>query len=223
MTVLIAEDERDLNNIIKKKLESDGYNVDNCYDGEEAINYLAVCEYDAVLLDIMMPKADGYEVVKYMREKSISTPVIFLTAKDSVDDIVKGLDCGANDYLVKPFSFAELGARLRAVTRKHFNMTGNILTVNDLTLDISTKSVKRAGKEIILSAKEYSLLEYLMMNKNIVLSKEKIENHVWNAEYEGGTNVVAVYINYLREKIDGKSEKKLISTVRGSGYVIRGE
>lgn len=223
MTVLLAEDERDLNNIIKKKLESDGYSVDNCYDGEEAISYLAVCEYDAVLLDIMMPMADGYEVVKFMRDKGIATPVIFLTAKDSVDDIVKGLDCGANDYLVKPFSFAELGARLRAATRKHFNMTDNILKVDDLTIDISTKSVKRAGKEIILSAKEYALLEYLMMNKNIVLSKEKIENHVWNAEYEGGTNVVAVYINYLREKIDGKSKRKLISTVRGSGYVIQGE
>lgn len=223
MTVLLAEDERDLNSIIRKKLESDGYNVDTCYDGEEAMNYLAVCEYDAVLLDIMMPKADGYDVVKFMREKGITTPVIFLTAKDSVDDIVKGLDSGANDYLVKPFSFQELGARLRVATRKQFSITGNILSVDDLTLDISTKTVKRAGKEIILSAKEYALLEYLMINKNIVLSKAKIESHVWNAEYEGGTNVVAVYINYLREKIDSDSEKKLIGTVRGSGYVIRGE
>lgn len=223
MTVLLAEDERDLNSIICKKLESDGYNVDTCYDGEEAMNYLAVCEYDAVLLDIMMPKADGYDVVKFMREKGITTPVIFLTAKDSVDDIVKGLDSGANDYLVKPFSFQELGARLRVATRKQFSITGNILSVDDLTLDISTKTVKRAGKEIILSAKEYALLEYLMINKNIVLSKAKIESHVWNAEYEGGTNVVAVYINYLREKIDSDSEKKLIGTVRGSGYVIRGE
>lgn len=223
MTILLAEDERDLNNIICKKLKSDGYNVDACYDGSEAMHYLAVCEYDAVLLDIMMPKADGYEVVKFMREKGITTPVIFLTAKDSVDDIVKGLDCGANDYLIKPFSFKELGARLRSATRNHFNIAGNILSVDDLTLDISTKTVKRAGKEIMLSAKEYALLEYLMINKNIVLSKEKIEDHVWNAEYEGGTNLVAVYINYLREKIDSKSEKKLIITVRGSGYVIRGE
>ena len=168
-----------------------------------------------------MPKADGYAVLRYLRDRGKTTPVLFLTAKDSVADRVRGLDSGANDYLVKPFSFEELSARLRAMTRTAFGTVSNILSIEDLTLDCASHAVKRGGKEIILSAREYALLEYFMLNQGIVLSREKIENHIWNFEYEGGTNVVDVYISYLRKKIDDGHEIKLIRTVRGRGYVLR--
>lgn len=221
MRILLAEDERDLNRIITKKLTSDGYSVDSCMDGEEAIDILSYTDYDAVILDIMMPKADGFAVLKYIRDAGKTTPVLFLTARDAVADRVKGLDSGANDYLVKPFSFEELSARLRAMTRTAFGLSSNILSVADLTMDCAAHVVKRAGKEILLSAREYAMLEYFMHNQGIVLSREKIEDHIWNFEYEGGTNVVDVYISYLRRKIDGGHDVKLIHTVRGRGYVLR--
>ena len=221
MRILLAEDERDLNRIITQKLSSDGYSVDSCFDGEEAIDYLSLTDYDAIILDIMMPKADGLTVLRQLRQAGKATPVLFLTARDSISDRVKGLDSGANDYLVKPFSFEELSARLRAMTRSPFGMTSNILTVADLTLDCASHAVQRNGKDISLSAKEYALLEYLMRNRGVVLSREKIENHIWNFDYKGGTNVVDVYIRYLRRKIDEGQPTKLIHTVRGSGYVLR--
>jgi len=221
MRILLAEDEKDFNHIITQKLTSDGYSVDSCFDGQDAIDILSYTEYDAIILDIMMPKADGYTVLQALRNIGKTTPVLFLTAKDSIPDRVKGLDSGANDYLVKPFSFEELTARIRAMTRREFGMSNNILTVNDLSLDCATHIVKRAEKEIQLSAKEYALLEYLMYNQGIILSREKIENHIWNFEYEGGTNVVDVYISYLRKKIDEDHETKLIHTIRGRGYVLR--
>lgn len=220
MRILIAEDERSLNKLIEKKLTADGYSVDCCFDGEEAIHILSYTDFDAVILDIMMPKADGYEVLKQLREAGKKTPVIFLTARDSVTDRVKGLDSGANDYLIKPFAFEELLARLRAVTRPSFGMTGNIIKVSDLIIDCSKHTVSRGGKDIILSAKEYALLEYLMRNSGIVISRQKIEDHIWNFNYEGGTNVVDVYISFLRRKIDDGHDIKLIKTVRGRGYVI---
>ena len=220
MRILIAEDERSLNEIIVKKLTSDGYSVDACFDGEEAISVLSYTDYDAVILDIMMPKADGFAVLRSLREAGKTTPVLFLTAKDAVSDRVKGLDSGANDYLVKPFAFEELSARLRAITRVPFGMAENVIAVSDLTLDGSRQTVKRAGKDISLSGKEYALLEYLMRNSGLVLSREKIENHIWNFDYEGGTNVVDVYISYLRRKVDDGFDKKLIHTVRGRGYVL---
>ena len=220
MRILLAEDERSLNEIIVKKLTSDGYSVDSCFDGEEAISVLSYTDYDAVILDIMMPKADGYAVLRSLREAGKTTPVLFLTAKDAVSDRVKGLDSGANDYLVKPFAFEELSARLRAITRVPFGMAENVIAVADLTLDCSRQTVKRAGKDISLSGKEYALLEYLMRNSGLVLSREKIENHIWNFDYEGGTNVVDVYISYLRRKVDDGFDKKLIHTVRGRGYVL---
>lgn len=223
MRILFAEDERDLNDIITKKLTSQGYSVDSVYDGEEAIDILSYTDYDAVILDIMMPKADGFAVLRALRSKGKSTPVLFLTARDSVQDRVAGLDSGANDYLVKPFSVEELLARIRAMTRTAFGVSDSLLTVGDLTMDTAAKVVKRGGKEIPLSAKEYALLEYLMHNAGIVLSREKIENHIWNFDYEGGTNVVDVYIRYLRKKIDEGYDKKLIHTVRGRGYVLREE
>ena len=221
MRILIAEDERDLNRIITQKLTSDGYRVDSAYDGKEAINILSYTDYDAVILDVMMPKADGFEVLKALRDSGKKTPVLFLTARDSLRDKVKGLDSGANDYLVKPFSFEELTARLRAMTRASFGESENILTVGDLVMDCSKKTVRRGDKDIVLSAKEFALLEYLMHNKGKVLSRERIEDHIWNFDYEGGTNVVDVYISYLRRKIDEGHEKKLIHTVRGHGYSVR--
>lgn len=223
MRILFAEDERDLNHIITKKLTSQGYSVDSVYDGEEAIDILSYTDYDAVILDIMMPKADGFAVLRALRGAGKNTPVLFLTARDSVQDRVAGLDSGANDYLVKPFSVEELLARIRAMTRTAFGVSDSLLSVGDLTMDTAAKIVKRGGKEIPLSAKEYALLEYLMHNVGIVLSREKIENHIWNFDYEGGTNVVDVYIRYLRKKIDEEYDKKLIHTVRGRGYVLREE
>lgn len=221
MRLMICEDEHDLNRIIKMKLTSDGYSVDSCYDGEEALDLLDLTDYDAVILDIMLPKIDGLEVLRRMRLKGDMTPVLLLTAKDSVSDKVKGLDGGANDYLVKPFSFEELTARIRAMLRKNFGVSSNIITVADLSVDLSAHRVSRGGEEIVLSSKEFSLLEYLICNKGVVLSREKIENHIWNYDYEGGTNVVDVYISYLRRKIDDGRDVKLIHTVRGSGYVLR--
>ncbi len=221
MRILLAEDERDLNRIITQKLTSDGYSVDSCFDGKEAIDFLSFTEYDAVICDIMMPKADGYAVLQSIRNAGKTTPVLFLTARDSIADRVKGLDSGANDYLVKPFSFEELMARIRAMTRKSHGLGNNQLEVADLVLDLTSKQVTRGGREITLSAKEYSLLEYMMYNAGIVLSREKIEDHIWNYDYEGGTNVVDVYVSYLRRKIDDGQDVKLIHTVRGQGYVLK--
>ncbi len=223
MRLLLAEDERDLNRIITKKLTSSGYSVDSFFDGQEAIDVLAYTDYDAVILDIMMPKADGFAVLRAIRDAGKTTPVLFLTARDAVSDRVKGLDSGANDYLIKPFSFDELLARIRAMTRTSFGAADNLLTVADITLDTKTQVVRRAGREVTLSAKEYALLEYLMHNQGMILSREKIENHIWNLDYEGGTNVVDVYISYLRKKLDEGREKKLIQTVRGRGYMLKEE
>ena len=221
MRLLLAEDERDLNRLITKKLTSAGYSVDSFFDGEEAIHVLSYTDYDGVILDIMMPKADGIAVLRALRERGKTTPVLFLTARDAIADRVRGLDSGANDYLLKPFAFDELLARIRAMTRLSFGASESVLTVGDLTLNLATQEVRRGGQPITLSAKEYALLEYLMHNQGIVLSREKIENHIWNLDYEGGTNVVDVYISYLRKKIDEGRKEKLIHTVRGRGYVLR--
>lgn len=221
MRILIAEDEKDLNSIITRQLTNEGYSVDSCENGADAIRILSYTDYDAVVLDIMMPKADGFEVLRSLRSAGKSVPVLFLTARDSISDRVKGLDSGANDYLVKPFSLEELSARIRAMTRSAFGNMSSVLAAADLTLDCASHIVKRDEKEIALSAKEYALLEYLMLNKGKILSREKIEDHIWNFDYEGGTNVVDVYISYLRRKIDEGREEKLIHTVRGQGYVLR--
>lgn len=223
MRILIAEDEKDLNDLIKKKLTSEGYSVDACMDGQEALDYLLSTEYDGAVLDITMPRKDGLQVVREIRSQGIKTPVIFLTARDAVEQRVEGLDSGASDYMVKPFSFQELLARLRVLTRKTYQIDSNELAAADLTMDTVTQEVRRAGVRIELSAREYALLKYMLLNKNAVLSREQIENHVWNYDYEGGTNVVDVYIRYLRKKIDDEHEKKLIQTVRGRGYVLRDE
>lgn len=223
MRLLYAEDEEDLNKVVTKKLTEEGFSVDSCFDGREAIDNVQFTEYDAAILDIMMPHAGGFAVLKELRKLKKNTPVLFLTARDSIEDRVTGLDSGANDYLVKPFSFEELLARIRVLTREKHNLTENILSIGDLELNLSSHIVTRGGTEINLTSKEYQLLEYLLYNKEKVLSREKIENHIWNYDYEGGTNVIDVYIRYLRKKIDDGFPTKLIHTVRGAGYVIREE
>ena len=221
MRILFAEDEKSLNKIITKQLKAAGYSVDSCFDGGEAYDLITMTDYDAAIFDVMMPVMNGFELVKKIRAKGIDVPVLFLTARDSIEDRVTGLDIGADDYLVKPFSFDELSARLRVMTRKKYGKKTGVITIDDLSIDTASMHVERAGKSIPLSAKEYELLRYLAMNKGVVLSRGKIEDQIWNYDYEGGTNVVDVYIRYLRKKIDDGFDKKLIHTVRGAGYVIK--
>ena len=223
MRILVVEDERDLNRIISKRLSAAGYSVDACYNGAEALDYMAAADYDAAIFDVMMPVLDGFSAVRRLRAQGDDTPVLFLTARDAVGDRVEGLDLGANDYLVKPFAFDELLARIRAMTRRAAGSSTNVFTCGDLVLDTAKHSVQRAGRAIELSAREFAVLEYLIRNKGAVLSRESIENNVWNYDWEGGTNVVDVYVSYLRRKIDADFDKKLIHTVRGVGWVLRDE
>ncbi len=223
MRILIAEDDMELNKIIVKKLTAEGHAVDACFNGQDAIDYIESTGYDAAVLDIMMPGMDGLEAVRELRKRGNLTPVIFLTARDTVADKVKGLDTGANDYLVKPFSFDELNARIRAITRTIARNPTNLYTLADLTLNTETHEVRRGEKLISLTAREYMLLEYLLRNKNRVLSRQKIEDSIWNYNYEGGTNVVDVYISYLRKKIDDGYDPKLIHTVHRVGYCMKVE
>ena len=223
MRILVVEDERDLNRILTKTLSAEGCSVDACFDGLEALDYLSGASYDVIVLDRMMPRMDGMELLSRLRAQGDETPVIFLTAKDAVSERVRGLDAGADDYLVKPFSFDELMARIRVVTRKHSGSTTNLFTVGDLTVDTGAHTVRRGEKSINLSTKEFALLEYMIRNKGVVLSRESIENNLWNYDYSGGSNVVDVYISYLRRKIDSGWPNKLIHTVWGVGWVLRAE
>lgn len=221
MKLLVVEDEKTLNKIISKRLESVGYIVSSCYNGEEALEELKSNTFDAIIMDIMMPKVSGLEVLEKMKELDILTPVLLLTAKDSVEDRVIGLDKGAHDYLVKPFAFDELLARIRAMLRVHSTQSTNILKVSDLVLNRLSHTVSRGGNNIILSAKEFEVLEYLMKHHDEVLPRERIESDVWETDYCGMTNVIDVYIRYLRKKIDDDFDVKLIHTVRGVGYVLK--
>ena len=221
MKILLAEDEVDLNNVVTRYLKKNGYSVDSVLDGEEALDYLEYGEYDLVILDIMMPKVDGFEVIKKLRDKGNHTSVLMLTARDSADDKVKGLDLGADDYIVKPFDFNELMARIRAVVRRKYGNSSNRLVIGDLILDTSEKSVTRAGKQIELTGKEYEVLEYLMQSKNRILSREQIKEHVWDFDYEGDSNIIDVLIKNIRKKIDIEDGKQIIYTKRGLGYVIK--
>ena len=226
MRSLVVEDEKKINDIIVKTLKQEKYGVDSCFDGEEALDYIFSVEYDIILLDIMLPKKNGFEVMESMRKKGIKTPVLFLTARDQIEDRVKGLDLGADDYLVKPFAFEELLARIRVVLRKNSvsgEDSGNILKIANLTVDCNKHEVLRDEISIKLSAKEFSILEYMMRNKGRVVSKEKIEEHVWDFDYEGGSNIVEVYIKFLRKKIDNDFSPKLIHTIRRVGYVLKVE
>jgi len=224
LRLLLVEDEVDLRNITAKRLASEGHSVDACENGEDALDYAMATEYDVIILDIMLPKVDGLTVMKRLRSQGKKTPVILLTAKDSVEDRVKGLDSGADDYLVKPYSYQELSARVRTLLRRQpMNILSNVLEVSDLIIDLSTHTVTRCGNLISLSQREYALIEVLARNKNIVMSRERIEQHIWNFDFASGSNVIDVYIRYLRKKIDADYSTKLIHTVRGSGYVLRDE
>ena len=221
MKILLAEDEVDLNNVVTRYLKKNGYSVDSVLDGEEALDYLEYSEYDLLILDIMMPKVDGFEVIKKLRDKGNHTSVLMLTARDSADDKVKGLDLGADDYIVKPFDFNELLARIRAVVRRKYGNSSNKLVIGDLILDTSEKSVTRAGKQIELTGKEYEVLEYLMQSKNRILSRDQIKEHVWDFDYEGDSNIIDVLIKNIRKKIDIEAGKQIIYTKRGLGDVIK--
>ena len=223
MRILVVEDQRDMNRLIVKTLKKEGYTVDGCYDGEEARLHLLGAEYDGILLDVMMPKVNGYELIQELRRAGNDTPVLFLTARDSVEDRIRGLDLGADDYLVKPFDFGELLARIRAMTRKKAGHRSNVFTLADLTVDIERRQVRRGGEDIPLLAKEYAILEYLIRNQGAVLSREQIENRIWNYEFSGSSNNVDVYMSRLRKKIDGDRPVKLLHTVRGAGWVLREE
>ena len=221
MRILVAEDEKHLNHIISETLEDEGWSVDSCYNGADALDYALSADYDLIILDIMMPKMDGLQMLREFRKTEDSTPVLFLTARDGLADRVEGLESGGDYYLVKPFEFPELMAVVRTLTRKYTGNRSNVFVIEDLSLDTSAHTVTRAGKDIDLSAREFALLEYMLRNRGIVLSREMIENNLWNYDYEGGTNVVDVYMGYLRKKMDTGFEKKLIHTVWGKGWVIR--
>lgn len=221
MRILFAEDEYYLNETVTKKLKQASYSVDSCDNGEDAWDYFEAAEYDLVILDIMMPKLDGLSVLHKIRASGSKVPVILLTAKDAIEDRVKGLDSGANDYLVKPFAMDELLARIRVLLRKVDIAPSNVLKVANLTLELDTQIVKREQQIITLTAKEFNLLRYMMNHVGIVLSRDKLEQHIWNYDYSGGSNVIDVYIRFLRKKIDDGYEPKLIHTIRGQGYVLK--
>lgn len=221
MRILVAEDERDLNRILTSSLEAEHYSVDSCHSGTEALEYLESTEYDAAVLDIMMPGMDGLTVLKKIRQKKINTPVILLTARDSIEDRVSGLDAGANDYLVKPFAYEELSARIRVLLRKPAETPKTCYRVGGLEVHMDTHQVLRDGEEVKLSGKEFALLRYMVQNAGTVLSRDRLEQHLWNYDYMGSSNVIDVYIRYLRKKIDDGRETKLIHTVRGAGYVLK--
>ncbi|PKM72297.1 MAG: DNA-binding response regulator [Firmicutes bacterium HGW-Firmicutes-16] len=221
MRLLLVEDDKSILTATAKGIEKSGYSVDICGNGPDAQSLIFLCEYDCIILDIMLPGIDGLTILKNMRNKGNQTPVLLLTAKDTVADRVKGLDCGADDYMIKPFSLDELMARLRALMRRQSSERKNELSIADLTVDLSNHCVRRADKELKLTSKEFAILEYLLRNKNRLLTRTQIVDHVWNYDFDCSSNIVDVYIRYLREKIDDGFEKKLIGTVRGSGYIIK--
>ena len=227
MRILVIEDEKNLNDIIVKKLVLEKYCVDSCFNGNDALDYIFSVEYDVIISDIMLPGIDGFEILRRIREKEIKTPVLLLTARDGIEDRVKGLDYGADDYLVKPFAFDELMARIRVLLRRNPSSSNsnaiNIFSIANLTVNCNSHDVFRDKMPIKLSTREFTILEYMIRNKERVLSREQIEQHIWNYDYEGGTNVIDVYIRYLRRKIDKDFEPKLIHTIRGVGYVLKAE
>ena len=222
MRILVVEDEQDLRELISERLRRQDYSVDTCPDGRSALQQIENSGgYDLVILDIMLPELDGLSVLREIRSMHLTCPVMLLTARDSVEDRVSGLDAGADDYVVKPFSFEELDARVRALLRRSAEDKSPVLQMADLSLDTVRRTVQRGGNEIDLTTKEYALLEYLMRNPEHVLTREQILNHVWSYDFEGDSNIVDVYIRYLRRKMDRGFDPPLIHTVRGTGYVLK--
>lgn len=221
MRILVVEDEPKVASFIKKGLEQEHYAVDVAADGDEGQTLAETNAYDCIVLDILLPRRNGIEVLKNLRKKNVNTPILILTAKDSVEDRVTGLNNGSDDYLVKPFAFAELLARIRALLRRSSSEFQAELRADDLVMDIPRRKVFRAGNDIDLSNKEFALLEYLLRNKNQVVTRNMIIEHVWDMSFDSFTNVVDVYINFLRNKIDRTYDRKLIHTVRGVGYTLK--
>lgn len=220
MRVLVVEDEKDLNSIICSKLVKEGYNVDACYDGQAALDYMEAENYDGAIMDIMIPNKDGITVLREMRNAGIQVPVLFLTAKTETQDIVRGLDAGASDYMTKPFEFSELMARLRVMLRTQNPVNENVITCGSLVVDMNNRQAIRDGKAIDLTVREYAILEYLARNRNVVVTREQIRVNIWNIDDDVNSNVIDVYIRYLRRKIDDNYEEKLIHTIRGVGYKL---
>ena len=221
MRLLFAEDQPQLRRSVTKALTAAGYSVDAAADGAQALDDLDGVDYDAIVLDVMMPRVDGLTVLRTLRGRGDDTPVLLLTARDAVSDRVAGLDAGADDYLIKPFALEELLARLRVLTRSKGSGRTNTYTLADLTVDTAARTARRGDTPLNLSAREYALLEYLIRNQGVVLSRAQIENSLWSYDYAGGTNVVDVYISYLRKKLDGDDRPKLLHTVRGMGWVLK--
>ena len=221
MRILLVEDELKIANFIERGLKEEHYAVDVAYKGEDALYLADINPYDLIILDLMLPDKDGFSICKEIRDKHMDTPILILTAKDDLKDKIRGLDQGADDYLTKPFAFEELLARVRALLRRKRADKTTILKVADLELDQLTHNVKRAGKEITLTGKEYGLLEYLMLHANHVVTRTMISEHVWDEDFDSFTNITDVYINYLRNKIDKGFDKPLIHTLRGVGYILK--
>lgn len=223
MRILIVEDEKDLASIVKQGLEEEGYVVDVAHDGEEGLYMAENFPVDAIILDVMMPIMDGITVLNKLRKKGNSTPVILLTARDALVDKIKGLDTGADDYLTKPFVFQELLARIRSLLRRKGEVKQAVIKIDDLEINTASHEVRRGGKAVALSAREYALLEYMAYKKGVVLSRSDIVEHIYHEDKDMDSNVVDVYVNYLRNKIDKGAKKKLIQTVRGAGYMLKGD
>jgi len=221
MRILVVEDEKKVAAFIKKGLEEEYFTVDTAYNGKEGLEFATKEEYDLILLDIMIPFIDGLTLTKELRKRKITTPILLLTVKDSTQAKVEGLDAGADDYLTKPFAFEELTARIRALLRRNESQKMSVITIDDLVMDLLAHKVTRAGTEIVLTPKEFSILEYLMRNKNKIVSRTKLIEHVYDYHFDTETNIVDVYINKLRAKVDQNHSKQLIQTVRGVGYTIK--
>ncbi len=223
MRILVIEDEAKVASFIRRALEEEGYAVDLCAEGSQGLELARSGCYDLIILDLMLPELPGLEVLRCLRKEKIASPVLILSARSQVDQKVKGLDAGADDYLTKPFPIEELLARVRALLRRGTGETTGVLQVEDLVLNPATREVTRGGQRIELTSKEYALLEYLMRNNGRVLTRPMIAEHVWNLDFDTFTNVIDVYVNYLRNKVDRGRDRKLIQTVRGSGYVLKAE
>jgi DNA-binding response OmpR family regulator len=221
MRILIVEDEKRLAEFIKNGLEEQKYSVDVAHDGENA-EFLAMSnDYDLIILDILLPKKNGWEVCETLRNLGMDTPIIMLSALSDVSDRIKGLDSGADDYITKPFVIAELVARVNAMMRRAHKVTQPVVNIRDIQLDISSRTVKRSGEKIPLTNKEFALLEYLLLNKNKVVTRTMISEHVWDIHFDAGSNVIDVIINFLRKKIEKEGEERLIHTIRGAGYMLK--
>ncbi len=223
MRILVVEDETKVGSFIKRALEEESYAVDLCEDGAQGLEMALSGSYDLLVIDLMLPSLPGIEILKHIRRENISAPVIILTAQSQVDQKVKGLDAGADDYLTKPFAIDELLARVRALMRRGATEAPGILQIDDLALNPATREVTRGGQRIELTLKEYALLEYFMRHAGRVLTRPMISEHVWNQDFDTFTNVIDVYVNYLRNKIDRGRSRKLIHTIRGSGYMLKSE